>query len=137
MAFELYIHPQNTGEGWRGHGTECRFTNNAGPSCECEIILPRTLDKSMKMLGWTPGAYSRPGSSWIRKYGDHFITVAKVISGWQYKWERGPGMTLLESGGFGTIESCLTHFWGVMAERMDEYLATSIENSKLRNKKEA
>lgn len=137
MALKLYIHPQNTGKGWRGHFEDCKFTTNMGPSCECEYSQKTALVQSMKMLGWSQAKFSPLGTSFMRKYGDHFITVSRVISGWGYRWERGPGMTLLESGGFGTIGSCLTHFWGTMAERMDEYLATSIENSKLRNKKEA
>jgi len=67
-----------------------------------------------------------------RGFGPHIVTIAHVMSGWSMRWEKGPGYTIIEEGGFGTIKACLDFFWGTLAERFDEDTRVYWEHSAMR-----
>lgn len=134
MTFDLYNHNRTAERS--GHRGDCAFTDNLGPSCNCEKLTRGDITAAMKMSGWTAderGNNQFGKGCFQRSYGKHIITLAHVNSGWQIKWEKGPGFTFLDQSGFGTIRHCLDFFWGTIAETMDEYMKASHEVGQLLN----
>jgi hypothetical protein len=74
----------------------------------------------MLLLGWTQDGRGSEGTSYYQSFDTHIVSVAHCMSGWQLRWEKGPGFTYIEETGFGTIKHCLSYFLGMTAERLDE-----------------
>ena len=131
MTFDLYQHNRTAERS--GHRGDCGFTDNLGGNCNCECMNWSDIAYSMELAGWQVDKRSKRGQCFQRSFGKHIITLAHCKSGWQIKWEKGPGFTFLEQAGFGTIGHCLTFFWGTLAETMDEYMKCSHEMGQLLN----
>ena len=127
MAHEIYEHPEPRGKEEHGHDPECEYTNNFGESCACSdshrtsrgLPAPSSYDilNGMKLAGWKEDGRSR--EAWYRQYGPHHISLCRVKSGWQIRWDKQSGMTFLERSGFATITDAVNYFWGWVASRVD------------------
>lgn len=120
-----------------GHKPDCVFTDNHGPSCDCDGLLseePNTIwsvganqvTDMMQLMGWKPD--DRSPLSFSRNIkGEHWIYVGRVHSGWQYKWIKQPAWTILEVSSFATITHALNDLWTSITERYDQSHKREIE----------
>lgn len=120
MPFKIHEESRSPKRSDRGHRKKCPYMNMKGEACDCEINDPAKLTESMKMLGWEVDERRAEGQSFHRTMGEHSISVCLLMDGWQYRWEKGVGLTIFEVRGFGTIDTCLDHLWSLMARRLDE-----------------
>jgi hypothetical protein len=128
MPRENFRRPRRRTKEERGHKPTCEFTNNHGPPCNCDGLEVESvdsratraqIDQAMAFGGWT----SEGGDSrcYVRRFGVHRVTIARVNSGWSIVWMRGMGLTIFEERcGFGTVQMALTVFWEHVIERYDQ-----------------
>lgn len=130
MSHNDYQHPR--GRELKGHKPDCAYTDFHGDICECDDLRPKEVYNAMLLLGWDHDEGSAKGRSFIRFYDPHYIGVSKLIDGWQFRWERGPGSTMFEERGFATIGHLMKFTWGLMAEEKDWSMKTSWEWGQMR-----
>lgn len=105
----------------RKHRSDCPYTDNLGPACNCETLAPDVI-YGLKAAGWTldPHTGLRKNPAFFRYFGEHVVYVSQVHAGWMHKWQRGPSCTYTESEGFGTLAACLDDLWGQVASIVEQ-----------------
>jgi hypothetical protein len=114
----------------KGHLDDCHPSALDDKVCDCETrqgIDPVLVVTGLRLAGWQP----HRGSHSLHRfgYGDYIVTIAKVFDGWQYQWMRGPGYTIAEGRGFGTVAHCLTALWAAVFDVHDRYSKFLTEQS--------
>lgn len=143
-----YERPRRLTPEQAGHKPTCPFTNNFGPSCDCDGLIDKTPEAAllrkqviwaMEMSGWESVAGDDEWPMFQRVLGPHRITVSRVHSGWNLVWIRGSGLTILEEGRYGSVTACMSAFFEFVAswkDLTDDVLKENIQY-KLKEAKEA
>lgn len=72
-----------------------------------------------RALGWEIAGESYR-IVWTDAKGQHVITVAHVQGGWTVRWDRGAGLTLVETGPHETLGDAMRALWGHIFRMADD-----------------
>jgi len=138
-----YERPRRLSPVERGHRPDCVWTNNFGPSCDCDGSIgrsPEAVEKrrqiiqAMTLSGWRfrNDSHTETYLHFERSFGEHRMGVSRVMSGWQLVWTRGLGWTILEESLYGTIELCVSALFEHMVAYHDMADAILAENVQMK-----